>query len=407
MGIRDSRHTITVPRWAVSTGEVLDPNAVAPPGPQQDTGWVPGVDVPVGNWWNWLHQQTGLFLEYFESIAAKRWTNDHLPRTQKGTTALSVSAGVGLSVNVVAGYAWLQGAQYQFAAATNLALVAADPTNPRYDLVVVQQVGGVPSIAVVTGTPAAAPAEPSIASNQLTIARLRVAAAAVAPSLFVDRRIFGALSLARFAVDTRLAAGDIGGGSYLLDVDTELTPVIRIGETGTTILGTSQITIFDAANQIHVSPEAVQFTAPIRRKYDIGVTAFTDRRNVERNDASGLSLLDNGAVPHAYAAVRIPNGGTITTVRLYGNRVTNTPGFSAILYAVAKGTGVQTVLGTMASNAGTGATGDFTRTLGGISHVVDQSNTYELFVLWIGSAADLRLRGAEVEWEESKPFDGI
>jgi hypothetical protein len=409
MGIRDSRNTVSLPRWAATGGETLAGDSEEPPGPQKDTGWQAGIDVPVLNWFNWLHQQAYLFLAYLEILLGNVLTIPHLLRHQKGTTAFQVSAGAGLSVNVVGGQALIDDAKYEFASVTNLALAAADPTDPRFDLVALEVVGGVPAIVVVTGTPAASPAEPSLSAGQLQIARLRVNAAAVAPSSFVARRTFGAMAMDRFEADIRLVAGDMGGGAFLFDLDTELSPVLRLGEGGTTIIGTDLITIFDGATQIFIEPEAVQFPAPIRRKFDIPVAGFAERTDAERDNTfgGGAALKDTTALATAYAAVRVPNGATITAFRLYGYRVTNAPGFFGFLYSVEKGTGVQTAVGVIPTNAGSGSSGNFTQAVTGLAIAVDQSKTYEIFVNWDSSAGDLGLRGAEVEWEESKPWDGI
>lgn len=112
-------------------------------------------------------------------------------------------AGVGLavtqngtpnmSVNVAGGHAVVRGteaaAQGCYAvyndATTNLVIAAADPTNPRRDLIVVRVRDAFYSgaatdaaLVVVTGTPAASPADPTPPANSLVLARVTVAAAA-------------------------------------------------------------------------------------------------------------------------------------------------------------------------------------------------------------------------------------
>jgi hypothetical protein len=409
MALPDSRHNVTNPRWASTTGYVLDANAVEPPGPQKDTGWQPGVDVPVGEWWNWLHLQAFLMFSYFESWFAKAFPTNHIMRSAKGSGAGVITAGAGLSVNVTAGRGWVEGAMYEAPVATNLALAAADPTNPRLDRVVIRVTGGVPAYAVVTGTPAATPVAPSVASNEVAVGTVRVNAAAVVPGSITDGRIFGAMALDEIDADRTFRAGDLGGGDWLLEVDDDAVVGgrVKIAPTGLLDIGNSLIVVSPGSSQILLNAEAVQFPA-IRRKFDIPRADLTDRTNVSRISIGGQeALVDTSGTAGVIAAVRIPNGGVITAVRLYGYRATTTPGFAAGLVGYAKGTGAGVSVGAIPSNAGAGPTGNFTQEVTGLSHVVDQSKCYELAIVWVDNAGDLGLRAAEVEWEESKPFDGI
>lgn len=98
-----------------------------------------------------------------------------------------------MSVNVAGGHAFVRGTeaatQGSYAtyndAVTNLVIAAADPTNPRRDLVVIRVRDAFYSgaatdaaLVVVTGTPAASPADPTPPANSLVLARVAVAAAA-------------------------------------------------------------------------------------------------------------------------------------------------------------------------------------------------------------------------------------
>lgn len=110
-----------------------------------------------------------------------------------GDLAVTANGTPNMSVNVATGNAWIRGTQsaaqgvyHLFNDATvNLAISAADPTNPRRDLIIAQVRDGNYSgssydgrILVVTGTPAASPSDPSLASypNALVLARVAVAA---------------------------------------------------------------------------------------------------------------------------------------------------------------------------------------------------------------------------------------
>jgi hypothetical protein len=125
------------------------------------------------------------------------YASTELQVTQNGTP--------NMSVNVAAGHAWIdgtesavQGAYHGYNDATkNLVVAASDPTNPRKDLVVakVQDAaysGAVNawSLVVVTGTPAASPAEPAVPANGVVLALIDVAALAttVTTANITDRR---------------------------------------------------------------------------------------------------------------------------------------------------------------------------------------------------------------------------
>lgn len=97
-----------------------------------------------------------------------------------------------MSVDVAAGACWIlgtentsQGAYYcEARTLTNLAIAAADATNPRIDLVVakVQDAAysgatNAWSLAVVTGTPAVSPVAPAAPASSLVLARVSVPAA--------------------------------------------------------------------------------------------------------------------------------------------------------------------------------------------------------------------------------------
>jgi hypothetical protein len=110
--------------------------------------------------------------------------------TENGTPNMSVNVAAGAAV-IRAGYAGnITGGVYTALndATANVVISAADPTNPRYDLVLMQarddSDGGDAAadarLVVVTGTPAASPSDPSLTSypNSLVLARVQVDAAA-------------------------------------------------------------------------------------------------------------------------------------------------------------------------------------------------------------------------------------
>ena len=114
---------------------------------------------------------------------------------------LRVTPGGGLSVNVLAGSAWINGYAYENTEELNLTLAAADGVNPRIDRVVVRwdAVERQISAAVLTGTAAASPTAPSLTRSdniyELALADIAVAAGAVslAAGDITDRRLDTAL----------------------------------------------------------------------------------------------------------------------------------------------------------------------------------------------------------------------
>lgn len=113
---------------------------------------------------------------------------------ETGDMAVTANGTPNMTVNVAAGEALIpgtqqpasQGSYYIFNDATvNLAIAASDATNARRDLVVARVYDrdyagttGEWQLEVVTGTPAASPADPATPADSLLLARVDVAAAA-------------------------------------------------------------------------------------------------------------------------------------------------------------------------------------------------------------------------------------
>lgn len=147
---------------------------------------------------------------------------------------LSVSeraAGANMSVDVAAGSAFIHGTEsgtqgtyhvYNDAVA-NLTIAAADATNPRIDLVVAQvrdsfYSGGDDDwqLAVLTGTPAASPAEPAVPDNAIVLARVDVdaLAAAITDADITDRRSESTLPMGLRAIVTFTSSGTFDKADY-------------------------------------------------------------------------------------------------------------------------------------------------------------------------------------------------
>jgi hypothetical protein len=406
MGKRDSNHTAPEPRWGMNTGETVDADVIEPADAKKDIGWNPG-EKPPAEWFNWVLWAAYMRVAYFASMIAKRWTLNHVMRNGKVANAGAVTAGAGLSVNVSLSRVWIEGAMYEVPAAVNLALAAADPTNPRNDLVVAQLTLGVPSYAIVTGTPAATPADPALASDEVAMARVRVPALAVVPGTITSLRQFGALGLDHLEVDDTFELGDLGGGTFLIEGNAGGNGLLKM-------LG-GLLSFNFTTGKVTVEPEALVFPAPIRRKIDKGPHEFavTDPTNMVVTYAGAFGdryrVGFGNTVPAQFAYVQfcVPNGGEITAVRVYGDRNTTDAGVEIELRSFEKGGGAMTVLGTI-SNYALGAAGPFTLSLTGLSEVVDQSKFYELQIKWESATNEpTGIIGAELEYEETMPFDGI
>lgn len=169
------------------------------------------------------------------------------------TTALRVTEKSGtpdMSVDVAGGAAYILGdeATYQGTyfvenrGTTNLAISSADPTNPRKDLVVAKvqdsDYSGATdawSLAVVTGTPAASPTEPTAPDNSITLALVDVPASdtAITNSQITDRRQWWTPSpLVRVQ---RVASQSTGTGWSSLSFDTEHWDTDGMWSSGATI----------------------------------------------------------------------------------------------------------------------------------------------------------------------------
>ncbi len=130
-----------------------------------------------------------------------------------GDFAVTQNGTPNMSVNVAAGRALIRSGNASSVAAgvfvvmndatVNVAISAADPTNPRIDLVVVQvrdtnygEAASDVRITVVTGTPAAVPAVPALTSypNALVLAQIAVAAAdtSIVTGDITDKRTYAA-----------------------------------------------------------------------------------------------------------------------------------------------------------------------------------------------------------------------
>lgn len=111
------------------------------------------------------------------------WEPSAIPGIQSGGTQLiSGSASwsnTGLTFNTSTLIYTIDGTKYS-AAPQNVTLAASDPSNPRFDAIVVDEVG---LVSVITGTPASNPLVPSIPGTQVLVQYVLVGAGATTPSI--------------------------------------------------------------------------------------------------------------------------------------------------------------------------------------------------------------------------------
>lgn len=147
-------------------------------------------------------------------------------------------AGANMSVDVAAGGAMVggtesatQGEYFVFSTATiNVAITAADATNARIDIVGIRvqdsEYSGASDdavVTVITGTPAAVPAEPSLPANFLTLARVDVPAADTAiqnAQITNRRRRIAALGGTLVCTSSTRPATGLWDGQRIYETDT-------------------------------------------------------------------------------------------------------------------------------------------------------------------------------------------
>lgn len=230
-----------------------------------------------------------------------------------------------MSVDVAKGYALITGdsslaqGAYAFAndATVNLAIATADATNPRWDLVVAQvrdnteDAGGNDDarLTVVTGTPAASPADPSIPDGCLVLARVVVAASV---SSIVNANITMLAGLARGSAWNQ-AWGVVASASKTSNQGsiTTLTDVTGMSVTFTAVSGRRYLTTLEL---LAISTVAADF-------YESRITDGSNVLkqlstvyigNLSSSIKSHLSVLESGLSGSVTRKARVARIGTGT-----------------------------------------------------------------------------------------------
>ena len=155
-------------------------------------------------------------------------------------SGLVVSAGATTTVNAASGQAYTRGLHFKTTGTTNLAIAAANVTNPRIDLVVVHAnlAGGQTSaLQVITGTPAGIPVAPTVTQTEGTAWEIAIAqvlvpanAASSAAYTITDVRTFSQALISALGITTAmLAANAVTGAKIASSVALPGTPTVNSG----------------------------------------------------------------------------------------------------------------------------------------------------------------------------------
>jgi hypothetical protein len=159
--------------------------------------------------------------QYSQMFRRLQWSGVH--GTISGTELKTFGDSSGMQVKVPAGFAFVRGHMYKSDATETLAITAANATNPRRDLVVLRlnPTSNSVVLAVVTGTAAASPTDPTLTQTdegtfELPIARVTVAANAttIAAGAVTDLRTFTGSQFAHWSTTTRPATPRTGDAGY-------------------------------------------------------------------------------------------------------------------------------------------------------------------------------------------------
>lgn len=175
----------------------------------------------------------------------------------------------------------------------------------------------------------------------------------------------------------------------------------------------SGMNLSNLTGDITIPPARIEFSAPVVRKFDIPALGgfvvpplLSDFAPAGPPNEGTLQSSDTGAV--VYAPVRVPHGCTITAVRVYGQKTDTTAYLGLELVRAPKGgSGGSTARVSLVTADNDGGAADVFTVEATLSHTVNQTSVYWLEVT-AGAPVPFSvwLIGAEVEYEETRPFDG-
>jgi hypothetical protein len=210
-----------------------------------------------------------------------------------------------------------------------LTITAANPTNPRIDLICMtvndSYYSGVADnvvFQVIAGTPSATPVAPSLPANSISLATVSVAAGALSITS-------GNITDTRVSVTTNLPIGDITGvtaGTGLTGGGTSGTVTLAIDSTVTTLTGSQTLTNKDLTAGTNTFPSSLAtltgsqtltnktLTSP---KWNIGINAKTAAYTTLAGDDGQLITVTSSSIANVTLAASLYNiGAQINIARM-------------------------------------------------------------------------------------------
>lgn len=233
--------------------------------------------------------------------------------TQNGTPNMSVNVAAGRAIIRSGGASSLLAGSYTFLndGTVNLAIAAADATNPRRDLVVAQvrdtnygEAASDARLVVVTGTPAASPADPALTSfpNALVLARVAVAAGAtsITTANITDLRTYAVTvgGTAWCTSTTRPSGASLRDGLRIYELDTRRTYVYN-----------STSAAWVSANEPIICTSSTRPTSPL---YDGLFIYETDTKRVLVYNGTAWTIVSAPKTTYtpSLLAITVGTGGT-------------------------------------------------------------------------------------------------
>jgi hypothetical protein len=262
-------------------------------------------------------------------------------------------AGANLSVDVAAGIAIVDNSAYaagdgnskfhvvQWDATENVSVTAADPTNPRIDLVAVKvdnaatagaRGSGSSSIAIITGTAAASPTVPSFpadGNDYLGVGQYEIPAGAttVVDAYITDTRVQTLVSPEAMGLannDSLLL--EKSSGATVSGIKMTATDEIEVGETG------EQINVFDqTATSAYLAVQQDNLTSGVSTDVDLDTETFDIGSNFASStytaQETGIHLVmgqvafDNIVTDKRYSAGITVNGSLVKQSTAHASHV--------------------------------------------------------------------------------------
>lgn len=242
-----------------------------------------------------------------------------------------------MSVDVAGGRCYIDGSEATYQGSyfaenrgnTNLVISASDGTNPRKDLIVAKvqdsNYSGATkawSLAVVTGTPAASPSEPSAPANSIVLAMVDVPAASssVVNARIADRRTYGGRPWAVAWGEVAYAGATTAQGSISAETDITGLSVTWDAVAGRKYEVVVRIPVFDVAS---AGTAAVLIKDGSGTLYGQGNMTLGSGASTNFTVTSRYVASSSGSVTRKARAIATGGGGTITST-------TNVPSFISV-----------------------------------------------------------------------------